>query len=686
MTRHFFTLLFATVFTLNSFAGLSPDTIKGLSQSTSLDANALRVPNAQVTKITGGTLVETGSLNVFPDPGAEGSATTTPFTTAVTDTATATASKLTDSGCHQGSKCYSLSCAGGASGGTCDFIFTYTRSNPARVSAFEGMFASPAQLTGDQLQFGYGQNGTVIEGTFRGRPLSAGGSVWESLRLGQILKGATSTSAVVRLKAQASQTVTLLSDDIKFRPDEQIASIQDVQNVNQSVVLNTSSAITATSNLDSFTKSFAKGGGLFSLGTDGVRPLRDIKLSVSFTVREADATDIVAGQILVNGTDISRQISRYQVAATQASNTGFTLDLSPSDRVTFITSANNTDSNFIVLSASASNPNTLMSNETFSFATNPLTFCSSATCTDEASLSNQPIGSFRTSSIASGGNARVNCSTAPTQTTASMQADGYFVTARPYTGAAGTCAAPTYTQVNVGKNWKGWTATLVKNPAATVPRISGNTQYFTAVSTQGDGFYSLNYDPSSGILTIDSGSRGASVTSSVFQYTNGTTANTGYILFEASKNPAQTATELTTFGAYYQLASAFTVPTAGTTFKPTVAIRDTNLGMNTTTGEYTVPYDGLCSPSASGQTAGVNIAVGARVFICAYQNSNIIGCGRLLGSGTAGATYNVSTPPITVPVKAGDKFSFLVGSDTATTFTTSATDKTAFISIDCRKY
>jgi hypothetical protein len=189
--------------------------------------------------------------------------------------------------------------------------------------------------------------------------------------------------------------------------------------------------------------------------------------------------------------------------------------------------------------ATALSDQILTAPETFSTDTARLVYASSSQYT-LTTLADAPVGTFITFTYAANSNTRTQTTTAPTQSTSDMNVNGIQLFTRPY-NAASTAAQPAAIAIQIGKGLKGKTLDLYKN---TGKSISGSLDFYT-ISTFNTGMHIKDYNEATGILILDSGfSANASVTTSNFVFSDTTTQTNGYIVINASKNPALTGLNL----------------------------------------------------------------------------------------------------------------------------------------------
>lgn len=136
----------------------------------------------------------------------------------------------------------------------------------------------------------------------------------------------------------------------------------------------------------------------------------------------------------------------------------------------------------------------------FASDTATLTYAGSATYT-LATLTNAPVGTFITFTVAATSNSPVQTTTAPTQTVSSMNSNGIQIFTRAFT-AASTAGNPSIVAIQIGKNLKGIDVSPYLATAKTQP-VDIQTQYVRTSSAE-RGF-KYNYSSSTGILLIDTG-------------------------------------------------------------------------------------------------------------------------------------------------------------------------------------
>lgn len=181
----------------------------------------------------------------------------------------------------------------------------------------------------------------------------------------------------------------------------------------------------------------------------------------------------------------------------------------------------------------ASNPQIITASESFSTDTAQLVYAPSSSFT-LATLSNAPVGTFITFTYAAGTNTRTQTTTAPTQSTSSMNTNGIQLFARSR-NVASTAASPAAFAVQVGKGLKGYSLALYKSLAKVTPGSLDKLYY----GTNSTGIQIRSYDELTGILYVDAAYQDLSSNdTAIFTFSDITQQNNGYVVINASKSPA----------------------------------------------------------------------------------------------------------------------------------------------------
>lgn len=289
--------------------------------------------------------------------------------------------------------------------------------------------------------------------------------------------------------------------------------------------------------------------------------------------------------------------------------------------LTFRNEANSINSTFASLSAEATNSAIVQQTDTFSSDTATLTYASSSTFT-VTTLPNAPVGTFITYTYAINTNTLTQTTTAPTQTTADMNANGILLYTRAF-NAASTSAQPARLAIQIGKGLKGVTKNLY---ASTGKVLSGTLDsYPNGAFTQEIGARFQDYNESTGILTLDAGFRNGATTSSIFVFNDGTQQSSGYVTISGSKNPALTGLNITTIAASVLASSGQSIPNNTNTiitFNST-KIFDTH-GAYTTgaNGFFTAPETGYYQANLTVAWASNSFTAGNSLVIFFYKNGS----------------------------------------------------------------
>lgn len=236
----------------------------------------------------------------------------------------------------------------------------------------------------------------------------------------------------------------------------------------------------------------------------------------------------------------------------------------------------------------STSPTIVSSAETFSTDTASLTYASSAAYT-LSTLQNAPVGTYITFTYASGTNTRTQTTTRPTQTDADMNTNGMLLYTRAF-NANSTAAQPAAIAIQIGKGLKGKTLDLYKNAGKS---IQGSLDYYVN-GTQVSGVYYKEYNESTGILIVDLGVADGATTSHIIAYSDITGHNLGYLVINASKNPALTGLGLNRVAARAVQSSGQSIPNnmSTTLIWDSNKTFDTHNSLNTATGTFTAPETG----------------------------------------------------------------------------------------------
>jgi hypothetical protein len=284
-------------------------------------------------------------------------------------------------------------------------------------------------------------------------------------------------------------------------------------------------------------------------------------------------------------------------SGTQAYVTSFTGRLEAGQYIRVGSSTSGITAQRLNILAEALSDQILTVPETFSTDTASLQYASSAAYT-LSTLSNAPVGTFITFTYAASTNTRTQTTTAPTQTTASMNANGILVYSRTTYAAGTTAALPAAVAIQIGKGLKGNSLGFYKSAGKS---IGGSLDYFLNGTTVQKGMQTKNYNESTGVLLLDAGfAESASLTQGTFYFEDISNQDFGYLVINASKNPALTGFRLNRVAARGVSTSGQIIPNAVSTTLTWDAAKvyDTNGALNAATGIFTAPETGYYSITA----------------------------------------------------------------------------------------
>lgn len=207
-----------------------------------------------------------------------------------------------------------------------------------------------------------------------------------------------------------------------------------------------------------------------------------------------------------------------------------------------------------------------------------------------------PVGTYNTYTIAASGNLPVLATTAPTQTIASMNSDGFRIFARPF-GSAGTAASPARVDIKIGKDLKSNKVLAYVNTGKNLP-VSFDFYQANATTLSGAR---VVYNATTGILTIDAamdqlgGSSTRYIGMDVISPANPFSA---YFTFSASRYADIASIPVFEYSdARFSTTSAQTIVDANwNIINYNVLELDTHNAVTTgASWKYTAPFDSWCS-------------------------------------------------------------------------------------------
>lgn len=353
--------------------------------------------------------------------------------------------------------------------------------------------------------------------------------------------------------------------------------------VDQSVTTATGSTVTGV------TYTTVNGSGIlsYSSSTGLFTALKNCVVSASCSLQSSGAGN-VEPMVLKNGSavGISTSVSAGNARATATA----TIELKSGDQLSFYNNGGIASNRiFASVSAEAISDSILTAPETFSTDTASLQYASSSQYT-LSTLANAPVGTYITFTYAANTNTRTQTTTRPTQTDADMNANGMLIYPRAF-NATSTSGNPSVIAIQIGKGLKGLNLGLYKSAGKVTP---GEID-FTTRGNDHCGLFLKSYDEKTGIIMIDAGwAFNGSNTSWFFNFSDISNQTSGYLVINASKNPALTGLGLNTVAASVRSTSGQTF-NDGSTTTPTwdsAKVYDTHNAFNASTSTFTAPETG----------------------------------------------------------------------------------------------
>ncbi len=268
------------------------------------------------------------------------------------------------------------------------------------------------------------------------------------------------------------------------------------------------------------------------------------------------------------------------------------------------------------LEAEAASDQILTTPETFSTDTAGLVYSSSYTL---ATLPTAPVGTFISYIYTTGTNTRTQTATAPTQTVDSMRSNGIQLFTRIY-NVTSTAASPCIIAIQIGKGMKGISLNLYKGAGKD---IAGSIDY-NRTTAYNIGFTFKEYNEITGVLLLDCGwSVDGDEIIRIFQYTDGTTATNGYVVINASKNPALVGISTNTVAVRAVQSSGQVVTNTGVGFDMVWDANetfDTHSAFNPATGVFRAPRPAKYKVHAKIRANGTAWTVGTELGLLIYKN------------------------------------------------------------------
>jgi hypothetical protein len=259
-----------------------------------------------------------------------------------------------------------------------------------------------------------------------------------------------------------------------------------------------------------------------------------------------------------------------------------------------------------------------------------------------------------------------------------MNQNGIQIFARAY-NAASTAGNPAAFAIQIGKGLKGKSLNLYKSAGKV---IAGSTDLVIANDTSQRGLVWKDYNENTGVLVIDAAfTQLTSNTANVFQFSDITSQNNGYLVVNASKNPALTGLNVpTATAARFETRAGQVISTSSAIILYELKKFDTDNAYNSATGEYTVLRNGKYLVTAYGATAAANWFAGQQFSTFLHKNgAQESTISQIRVQTTLTSFILESTGSALVDLKKGDILTIRITSSVSTTLRTA--DGTNWFSI-----
>jgi len=331
----------------------------------------------------------------------------------------------------------------------------------------------------------------------------------------------------------------------------------------------------------------------------------------------------VQATIFLDGVDVARQFENGAVTGGASCSYAGIISAGSTFYVSNSSGAGSSSRQVVSVLATAASDTILTAPETFSTDTAALTWAPDTQYT-LSTLANAPVGTFITFRYAANTNTRTQTTVlqAPAQTTANMNANGILIYTRAY-NAASTDAQPAAIAIQIGKGLKGISRNLYKSTGKVT---AGNLDFWVAGTTDDIGVKYNTYNESTGILYIDAGNISQTTTvSHAFLFEDITSQTSGYLVVNASKNPALTGLGIDRVAARAVQTSGQSIPNNTATVVTWDATKtfDTHNALNSATGVFTCPVSGYYKVDAGVLYTSVAWAATSGVELNIYKNGNV---------------------------------------------------------------
>jgi hypothetical protein len=433
----------------------------------------------------------------------------------------------------------------------------------------------------------------------------------------------------------------------------------------QSSYLFTNTSVSANNPvIGALTKSVNSGIYSYNSSTGIYTVLKSGLFNLSYS-NSAVGANITAAVIILDGSPVS--YNNTQSTATASNSASYTDILSAGQQFYFRPATNASNNHSISVTASATSDQILTAPETFSTDTASLQYASSSAYT-LSTLANAPVGTYITFTYAANTNTRTQTTlnNRPSQTDADMNTNGILLYPRAYT-APSTAAQPSTIAIQIGKGLKGVSLNLYKSAG----KVTGGQVDHWLETNSALGIRYKDYNENTGILFLDAGAQNSANNTAVFQFNDITSQTSGYLVINASKNPALTGIGLNRIAAHYTSDAGQAIGTTAGLLKFEDKILDTTGSYNTSTGVYTIPEDGIYEIAAAFLTAAFTPTVATQgVSVAINVNSVRVSDNVARVGSTTSATYPSGEITYTAQLKKGDEVTILGNAAIATTMNT----------------
>jgi len=379
-----------------------------------------------------------------------------------------------------------------------------------------------------------------------------------------------------------------------------------------------------TSNTNNGIYSYDSSTGIYTM-------LKRAAVDINVSINANTAASSMAA-IYINGSEVARSTGIATAGFYSSTSTSRILNVGESF-YGFVT-ANSSNAQYVSVLATALSDQILTAPETFSTDTAPLTYANAATYT-LSTLANAPVGTYITFTYAANTNTRTQTTLTnrPTQTDADMNANGMLIYTRAF-NAPSTAGNPAAFAVQIGKGLKGVSRQLYKSVGK---GVSGNLDYWTDTTVSSRGTLINSYNEVTGVLIVDAGAvANTTYTDSRFYFDDISTQTSGYLVINASKNPALTGMNIERVSARGVQSSGQSIPasTPTTITYDSAKSFDTNASLNNATGVFTAPEAGYYQVNGNILYASTSWTTGLVVDVSFVKNGVVVSTRRSIVAGT----------------------------------------------------